>query len=368
MIPRRSRSALAVGAMLALLCLTACVTGCAPGEGPIEEPSGEPGFPILTGEYLGQTPPARQAELFAPGIVSTGMHTRDVAMTPDGREIYFGTIIGGLSVILETKLVNGQWMRPEVAPFAADPASLELEPAISPDGEHFYFLSTRPPAGTEPDPADFGRWVNQDIWVMDREEAGWGEPYNLGPPVNTDAPEFFPSVTRDGTMYFTREDPETRASEIWRARRLADGDGDGEGYAEPEKLGPRVNSGGDQYNAFIAPDESYLIVCTAGREDSVGGSDYYVVFRDSEDNWSEPINLGEEINTPGGEWSPYVSPDGRYFFFMSPRSPAAESHPARLTSEYLKELHNRSPNGDAAIYWIDASVIEELRPAAGGTD
>ncbi len=356
MILNRLRSTRGVVSLIILLSLAAC----APSRDAAVPATDEPAFPKLTGDYLGQTPPGRTAELFAPGIVSTGMHTRDVAMTPDGLEIYFGAIIGGLAVIMETRLVDGQWTRPEVASFAENPASLELEPAISPDGEHFYFLSTRPPEGAEPDPADFGRWVNQDIWVMDREGDGWGEPYNLGPPINSDAPEFFPSVTHDGTMYFTREDPETRASEIWRARRLDSGQG--EGYAEPEKLGPQVNSGGDQYNAFIAPDESYLIVCTAGREDSIGGSDYFVVFRDSDDNWSEPVNMGDEINTPGGEWSPYVSPDGRYFFFMSPRPPSADSHPARLTYEYLKEIHNRAPNGDAAIYWIDASVIEDLRP------
>ena len=351
---RQPTSAVVAVSALAVLCMGGC--SMTTSERPGEAPGNEEAYLTLTGEYLGQSPPGRRAELFAPGIVSTGMHTRDVAMTPDGQEIYFGTVVGGLSVIMETKLVDGYWTRPEVAPFAANPALLDLEPAISPDGEHFYFLSTRPPLGTEPDPADFGRWVNQDIWVMDREGDGWGEPYNLGAPINTEAPEFFPSITRDGTIYFTREEPETRASAIWRARRS------GDGYTEPEKLGPQVNSTGAQYNAFVAPDESYLIVCTAGREDTVGGSDYYVVFRDSDDNWSEPINLGAEINTPGGEWSPYVSPDGRYFFFMSTRPTAPEGLPASLTRDVLKEIHNRSPNGDAAIYWIDASVIEDLRP------
>jgi hypothetical protein len=360
MITRQTSSPLFCLGLIGLLFMFACV----PSQGPVEESGDMPGGRLeeltLTGQYLGQIPPGRQAELFAPGIVSSGMHTRDVAMTPDGQEIYFGVMVGGLSVIMETKLVDGRWTQPEVASFAANPAFLDLEPAISPDGEHFYFLSTRPPDGSPPDPADFGRWVNQDIWVMDRDGDTWGEPYNLGPPVNTEAQEFFASVTYDGTIYFTRQDTHGGASEIWRARPGADGDG----YAEPEKLGPQVNSTTDQYNAFISPDESYLIVCTAGREDSHGSADYYVVFRDENDNWSEPINMGPEINTPGGEWSPYVSPDGRYFFFMSSRRPAPESYPSRLTSDFMKEMHNSSPNGDAAIYWIDASVIEDLRPSS----
>ena len=40
--------------------------------------------PRLTGPYLGQTPPGATGEVFAPGVVSTGMYTRDIAITPDG--------------------------------------------------------------------------------------------------------------------------------------------------------------------------------------------------------------------------------------------------------------------------------------------
>lgn len=318
-----------------------------------------PDFPTLTGQYLGQTPPGPTPEIFAPGIVSTGMHTRDVAMTPDRTEFYFGVMAGGFSVIVQTKLEGGQWTKPEVAPFSGDSRYLDIEPAISPDGQRFFFLSTRPPRGSPPDSADYGRWVNQDIWVMDRTDGGWGEPYNLGPPVNTEAPEYFPSVTRDGTLYFTREHPDTRGSYIYRSRFV-----DGR-YDEPEILGPQVNSTNSQFNAFIAPDESYIILSTGGRDDTHGGVDYYVVFRSSDDTWSEPANLGPEVNTPrGGEWSPYVSPDGRYFFFMSSRPPSREQTPANLTFDYLKRLHTSPGNGDAAIYWMDASFLERLRPTA----
>jgi hypothetical protein len=52
-----------------------------------EAAAAEPGFPELTGPYLGLEPPGMEPKLFAPGIVNTGMYTRDVAMTPDGNEI-----------------------------------------------------------------------------------------------------------------------------------------------------------------------------------------------------------------------------------------------------------------------------------------
>ncbi|UCF39625.1 MAG: PD40 domain-containing protein [Gemmatimonadota bacterium] len=320
------------------------------------DPPSTDDFPVLGGEYLGQTPPGDSAELFAPGIVATGMYTRDVAITPDRSEIYFGVMVGGHSVIVHTKRVGGRWTRPEVAPFSRDPEHLNLEPHISPDGRRFFFLSTRPRDGGPVPPDQIGAWVNQDIWVMDRAGDGWSEPYNLGPPVNTDDEEFFPSVTRDGTLYFTRNAMGSPESYIYRSRWI-----DGR-YTEPERLGPNVNSTTSQYNAFVAPDESYLIVCTAGREDGLGGSDYYVVFRSPRDRWSAPINMGEAVNSRWAEFSPYVSPDGRYFFFMSTRRGGAAALPDSLTYDYLRGVYAGPQNGNADIYWIDAGFIEALRP------
>ncbi len=320
------------------------------------QPASTDDFPILTGPYLGQTPPGDTAELFAPGIVSTGMYTRDIAMTPEGDQLYFGVLIGGLAVLMETKMVDGVWTQPEVAPFSRNSEYLNLEPHITPDGQHFYFLSTRPPPGEELGEHEVRAWAHQNIWAMDRVGEGWGEPY-LPAAINTDAPEYFPSVTRDGTMYFTRGVEDTRESYIYRSR-LVNGE-----YIEPERLGPNVNSTTSQYNAFIAPDESYIIVCSSLREDGTGRDDYFIVFRNDDDDWSLPINMGERINTErGAEFSPYVSPDGKYFFFMAIRSGPVEPLPELLSAGYLRDLHAGPYNNSVNVYWIDAGFIEELRP------
>lgn len=338
--------------LLEIIALTVAVTallGCTPAAAPKAELKQ---FPTLSGPYLGQQPPGMEPQLFAPGIVSTGLPTRDVAMTPDGNELYFGVFLGNRGLIMVTKLVDGHWTEPQVAPFCATNAN-DLEPHISPDGKRFYWLSCRPGEGQPAKPG----WVYQDIWVMDREADGWGEPYNLGAPVNTDGAEFYPSVTRDGTLYFTRGE---QSSAIYRSRQI-----DGI-YQEPEKLPPQVNCGTGHFNAFIAPDESYIIVSVTGRDDSLGGPDYYIVFRSPDDSWSEPINMGATINTDrGGEWSPYLSPDGRYFFFMSSRRSEQLDGPltGRSLTELL-ELHTAPQNGASDIYWVDAKIIATLRPAS----
>jgi len=315
--------------------------------------AGSDSFPGLTGAYLGQTAPGDEPVLFAPGIVSTGMYERDIAMTPDGKEIYFGLATSNFTTIVCSKQENGRWTKPEIPPFAADPDISDFEPCISPDGQKFFFLSTRPPAGKEPKPG----WGYQNIWVMDRTEDGWGEPHDLGPPINTDEGEYFPSLTHDGTLYFCRGSGATE-SFMYRSR-FVDGT-----FAEPEKLGPEVNSQAVQYNAFVARDESYLIMCLPGREENIGTVDYYVCFRDEDDVWTGPINLGDKINTHASRaTSPYVSPDGAYFFFSSTRANlGSEKTGGRLTYDLLRKIQTEPQNGSADIYWVDAAFIEKLRP------
>jgi hypothetical protein len=309
-------------------------------------------FPVLQGPYLGQALPGMTPEIFAPGIVSTELNTRDMAISPDGKEIYFCVNLANytFSTILVTRERNGAWTRPEVMEHMDDPRHWNIEPCISADGKKFFFMSNRP------DPTRNEAKGDEDIWVMDRVGAGWGEPRNLGLPVNSDSPEFFPSLTRDGTLYFTRRE-ESGVEHIFRSR-LRDGR-----YQEPEKLPPQVNSGQTRFNAFVAPDESYIIVPVYGRKDSLGSTDYYVSFRDPDDTWSEAVNLGDKINTPGGsEYSASVSPDGRYLFFMSSRIPPLEQWPKKLTVAWLHRLAAEPGNDNASIYWIDARVIDALRP------
>ncbi len=70
------------------------------------------------GPYFGLTPPGSIPVLFAPGLVSTGLSERDVAISPDGSEFYFGVTFRSIATIMVTRLVKGRWTPPEVAPFA----------------------------------------------------------------------------------------------------------------------------------------------------------------------------------------------------------------------------------------------------------
>jgi Tol biopolymer transport system component len=304
----------------------------------------------MTGPYLGQAPPGNEPALFAPGVVSDGFNNRDVAMMPDGSELYYAVNMRAfdLSTIMAVYQVNGEWSKPEAAPFATDKSMKFLEPAISPDGSRFFFVSVKR-----------GGDKNMDVWVMDREGSSWGEPKKLGESINTPVSETFPSVTNDGTLYFSRASEDPKVEHIYRSR-LVDGH-----YTEAEKLPDNVNCGKTQFNPFVAPDESYVIVSVWGRDDSIGSIDYYIIYRNNSDEWSEPVNMGPKINTPGvHEYSSFVSRDGKYLFFMSTRTPADDDPEIdTYSAENLDRIHNSPENGNSDIYWIDAGIIEELRPA-----
>lgn len=326
-----------------LLAIVVFMIRCSSYDGASEKFSG------IHGDYYGQIPPSDTAKLFAPYTISTGMNERDFAITPDGNEMFFCREAGNFkyTTILHAKRAGDTWSAPEVFEYCTNPDFKYVEPHISPDGLKLFFISTMP--------LDSGIIGNEDIWLSEKVNGDWTKPKNLGYPVNTGSKEYFPSVTRDGTIYYTHLDTIAKDEFIYRSRFV-----NGK-YQDPEKLGPHVNIGKARYNAFVAADESYIIVPAYGMPDSFGGTDYYISFRDSLDNWSQPVNMGPEINSENGrEWSASVTGDGKYLFFMSARMWNG-SKIKELSRQSLNDFYNAPMNGNSDIYWISASVIDELR-------
>lgn len=334
-----------------LLALTVLLVGCTGVDPASDSQDSVPAFPELAGPWLGQTPPGDEPEIFAPGLVSTGMYVRDIAFTPEGEELFYTVMLPQFehSVLLTSRLEDGRWTRPEVVPFSG--TYKDLEPAISADGSKLFFVSFRPESGTGP------ASEHSDIWIVERTDDGWGEPFNPGAPLNSEHSEFFPSLTRDGAVWFTRE-TDGRDSAIWRSR-FAEGV-----WSEPERLPDEINAGALQFNVFVAPDESYAIVPIYGRDDSLGATDYYVSFRNDDDSWSGPFHLDERLNSPGGlEYSASVSPDGEYLFFMAARGRLAGGVAEQpMTYDDLLRFHNEPGYGNPSIWWARADLLEELRP------
>jgi len=309
--------------------------------------------PKLQGPYLGQPLPGMQPELFAPGIVNTGISARDITFTPDGKEIYFGLNIGNSSyaTFFYCKETEKGWTNPEVLSFASDPKYIFIEPFVSLDGTKLFFVSNKGNDFTEAN-----RFIT-DIWVAERENDSWGEPYKLDSIINTAESEFYPTVAENGNLYFTREDPKTQRGFIYKSE-LKNGK-----YQTPVRLPEQVNAGAARFNATIAADESFIIVPIFGMPDSYGSTDYYISFYDDAKGWSQPLNLGGKINTTSRlEYSANFSPDGKYFFFMSARTNPQEK--GNLTYKKFQEMYDSPENGNSNIYWMKADFINDLKEKA----
>ncbi|MGE0449825.1 MAG: OmpA family protein [Vicinamibacterales bacterium] len=86
-------------------------------------------------------------------------------------------------------------------------------------------------------------------------------------------------------------------------------------WSKPANLGANVNSPARECSPFMAPDDRTLYFCS-NRPGGLGGYDFYVTRRLDESwlKWSDPVNMGAEINTPQDDISLSVDASGRFAF------------------------------------------------------
>jgi len=183
-------------------------------------------------------------------------------------------------------------------------SSHDIGPSISVDGLSLFFNSTRP-----------GGLGDLDLWMATREAIGepWGEPVNLGSNINSPNTELGPAISPNGLeLYFSRgwDDPY-----IFVSKRSS----------KDAPWGPavRLDSSINSYNAHapeFSSDGLSLYFCS-NRPGGLGGTDIWVTTRAMiGDSWSEPINLGPNVNSFYNDYGPSISLDDRVLFFDSYRA------------------------------------------------
>jgi outer membrane protein OmpA-like peptidoglycan-associated protein len=188
----------------------------------------------------------------------------------------------------------------------------ESRPLISPDGRTLYFSRANHPENTG------GEDDNNDVWFSEMDEAtgGWKEAKNLGEPINNKGPNYISSITPDGNAMtvilgneYTGRDKMNPGVSISSKTS--------EGWSEPKPL--------DITNAYIeSVDGNYflannrrVLIMAIDRYDAFGGKDLYASFLQNDGRWSEPLNLGNDVNTAHVESSPYLAADNETLYFSS---------------------------------------------------
>lgn len=153
----------------------------------------------------------------------------------------------------------------------------------------------------------------EDFYISRKLDDNWTKAKELGSPINTDMNEGAQTLSVDGrVMYFTacnREDGYGSCDIYFTVK-------EGEKWGRPVNLGAPVNSGLWEAQPSISPDGKTLYF-VSNRKTGHGGMDIWKSVHDANGLWTEPINLGEIINTPEDEMSPFIHADNRTLYFSS---------------------------------------------------
>lgn len=223
----------------------------------------------------------------------------------------------------------------------------ELFSAFTPDMKEFYFVrydaedkpsmivykyqnnewssSITGPRVGEPFISPNGQIMHLGRRYMKRTDTGWSEIKSLDAPYK-DLPIMRLTTSSRGTYYF-----DTMGEDPIRYSRLINGKRE-----EPKTLD--IDLGKSNAHPFIAPDESYLI-WDDQRDSGYGKADIYISFRQQDGSWGPAINMGEKVNSAESDSYATVTPDGKYMLF-----------------------NRKIDDNNVDIYWVDAQIIETLRP------
>ncbi|MDJ1499461.1 hypothetical protein [Xanthocytophaga agilis] len=294
--------------------------------------------------YFNLAVPKDTPTVFASGIISTHHNEYNSTFSPDGNVILYtianNTYYNRFYTIFICKRIKGQWTSPEIVSFSGQYS--DADPFFTPDGKGVYFISTRPVVGKAVK-EDF------DIWYVSYQNETFGKPQHLGNQINSSNDELYPSVSAKGNLYFATENKKTGYDLMISAYKNGQ-------FQKPVGISDSINTDNTEFDAFVAPDESYIIYTSMGGKNNVGSGDLYISFHKG-NQWTAGKNLGHNLNSKHMDQCPMVSPDGRLLFFTSFR----DSQPYHFekpvsTSAYLKIL-NSPLNGLGNIFWVDLHMV-----------
>ncbi|GAB4509793.1 MAG: hypothetical protein Tsb004_11350 [Allomuricauda sp.] len=264
---------------------------------------------VLETVYFGEKPPELIPKPFNPKIISSSGRFEGGRFSPDMKEFYFSRKNKDYKKrnFYVIRFDNNHW---------GEESEIDIKwPIFSTDGNTMYTGKS----------------------YRERNDEGWSEPKKQGEFLKDMAHGM--SVSSNGNFFFAvykTEDRGINGSIYTFSDR----------YDYPMKLSDAINTGKYIAHPYVAPDETYLIWDVV-REDGFGQADIYISFKQKDGTWLSAINMGDKINSPDQESGASVTPDGRFLFFSRTKK---------------KIMEDGSSYEMVKPYWVDAQIIEELRP------
>ena len=244
---------------------------------------------------------------------------------------------------------NGnQWSEPQPLAFSDFPQDVDPGAAfISADGKKLYLTG-----------CGWSRDSSCDIYVSEWNDGQWAMPRRLSEGINTRSWESQPCVSSDGKeLYFVSR--RSGQADIYCSVRNADGT-----WGEPQNLGEPINTKGTEMAPFLHPD-GHTLYFSSDTHIGMGGFDLFMSRRGDDGQWQEPVNLGFPINTNGDEINFFVAADGKTAFISSQREGGKGGYDM-YTFELPEEIRSDSANYLATVDVVelspgDAVVLQNIQ-------
>lgn len=313
---KSSRNALLTGALAAVIAAYAGQSSAAPYE---------------------QDLPMLQATEFAPGVVTTDAFEINAVFNKSGDKVIFSRCDDEFShcVMMESAYADDGWQTPVTLPFSGDYP--DGDPYYSRDFSKLYYISKRPIDG-------LGKATESyNLWYAERHGKDWGEPVYLAAH-SSDKHDLYPSLTDDGSLYYLSFKNDQR--HLYHSQLV-----DGEHQAATPLPNHIYGENGNVGDSMVTPDGKMIIFSISGRADSRGRGDLYYS-RLINGEWTVAKSLGDKVNTADHEFTPILSPDGKYLFFTRIEEGKGNVYQIDLSAVHLSlEMHEDGQLADMQKAW-----------------
>ena len=185
----------------------------------------------------------------------------------------------------------------------------EMTPVITPNGKGIFFSRRYDPENTG------GANDIQDVYYSQWSNKRWSKPANIGQPINNSGPNAVFAVSPDGNTLLLMNTYTPQGKQKGMGLSLSHRTSNG--WSVPEDVKMRSYYNKSFFNEYFLSNDGKVILLAVQRDDTRGSRDLYVSFNEGQGIWSEPKNLGNAINTPGTELSPFLAADGTTLYFSS---------------------------------------------------
>lgn len=197
----------------------------------------------------------------------------------------------------------------------------DYNPYVSGDENYLLFNSRRKRSGTE---IEFDGFYPADIYQSKMMEDAFAKPEMLSINVNTKFDDLLVGMSYDGNEIYIYFDDLSAYGDLYSSTRST------RSFQRKELFDLINTTGSLETAAAVSPDGESVVFAT-DRRDGFGKTDLYIVRKLPNGEWSDPLNLGPEVNTPMNEDNPHFSADGRYLYFSSNGHPGMGSYDLYLT-------------------------------------